>query len=193
MDTIYHQLNHLELRVEDIQYLPYHRCPQCAAPPRTTENGVWLRPYQDWFGTALSSWLDHLGYACFQCDCRYHTQLRGSLRVARLGDAILPMQFDDGTVARQLGLEPALINADRVHQAVTFLAEHADPAFTAGSDWLSHTLCALASGGVSPEGVRRDIQRWIAWQVEIRLHRAQVAQPASELVGFDLGSRLTER
>ena len=63
---------------------------------RTIETGAWIRPYQDWFHTALSGWLDHLGYVYFQCNCRHHPQFQGALRIARLGDAILPVHFDDG-------------------------------------------------------------------------------------------------
>jgi hypothetical protein len=189
MDQTLFRLNQLELRVTDIQYLPYHRCPQCGAPPRTTETGAWMRPYQDWFGTALSGWLDHLGYVYFQCDCRHHPQFQGSLRVARLGDAILSLNFDDGTVTRQAGLEPAMINADRVRQAVNFLAQNADPAFTAGSDWLAHELYALAAGGISPEAAWLEVQEWIDHQIGLALQRDQDANPALELVNLDLGTR----
>ena len=123
------------LQVEAIQYLPRHRCPQCQAPARTIPGGAWFRAYQDYFGTALSYWQDHLGYVYFQCDCRHHPEFSGSLRVARLGDAILPVHFKRGagTLDRP---EIAETNAERVSQAVKFLAAHANPALTAGSDWL---------------------------------------------------------
>ncbi len=193
MDPTLLQLNQLKLRTEDIQYIPYHRCPQCGALPKTTETGAWLRPYQDWFGTALSGWLDHLGYVDFQCECQHHRQFRGSLRVARLGDAILPLHFDDGTVARQAGLEPALVNADRVRQAMNFLAKHADPTFITASDWLAHTLHALAAGGISPSVARQELQRWVDGQIALALQQAQVTSPALELVKLDLESPITER
>jgi len=160
MDQTLIQQNQLELLVTDIQYLPYHRCPNCGASARTTETGAWIRPYQDWFRTALSSWLDHLGYVYFQCGCQHHAQFKGALRIARLGDAIIPVHFDDGTLARLFKDEPAVINADRVRQAVNFLANNADPAFTMENDWLAHELYALAAGGISPELVKREILAW---------------------------------
>ena len=157
MDQTLLQQNQLELRATDIQYIPYHRCPKCGARARTTETGEWIRPYQDWFRTALSSWLDHLGYVYFQCDCQHHKQFKSAMRIARLGDAIIPVHFDDGALARQFRDEPAVINADRVRQAVDFLAKNANPAFTVGNDWLAHELYALAAGGISPEEVKREI------------------------------------
>jgi hypothetical protein len=160
MDQTLYKQNQLELRVPDIQYIPYHRCPKCSAPARTTETGAWIRPYQDWFRTALSSWLDHLGYVYFQCECQHHKQFKSALRIARLGDAILPIHFDDGTLARLFKDEPAVINADRVRQAVDFLVKNADLAFSSGSDWLSHELYALAAGGISPELAKREILNW---------------------------------
>jgi len=165
MDTTLLQDNQLQLRVTDIQYIPYHHCPQCGALPRTTETGAWIRPYQDWFSTSLSVWLDHLGYVHFQCNCQHHTQFQGALRVTHLSNAIVPIHFDDGTQARQVGLEIATLNAERVRQAVTFLAQYADPAFTAGNDWLLHELCSLAAGGISPEAVKRKLLDWIEHQI----------------------------
>jgi len=160
MDQTLYQINQLELRTTDIQYIPYHRCPKCGARARTTETGEWIRPYQDWFGTALSNWLDHLGYVYFLCDCQHHKQFKAALRIARLGDAILPVHFDDGTLARLFKDEPAVINADRVRQAVNFLTKNANPAFTVGNDWLAHELYALAAGGISPGIARREIWTW---------------------------------
>jgi hypothetical protein len=160
MDQTLYQQNQVELRVTDIQYIPYHRCPKCGAPARTTETGTWIKPYQDWFHTALSNWLDHLGYVYFQCDCQYHPQFKGALRIARLENAILPLHFDDGTLARLFKDEPAVINANRVRQAVDFLAKNANPAFTVGNDWLAHELYALAVGGISPELAKREILNW---------------------------------
>lgn len=178
-----------QMWVEDIQYLPHHRCPKCGAPARTTENGAWIKPYQDWFGTTLHFWQDHLGYAYFQCDCQHHPELRRALRVACLGDAILPVSFVDAATAAQSGQTPAGANADLTRQAVSFLAAHADPAHTAGSDWLAHTLYALAAGGISPERVHRELQRWVDSQVKAALAGAQTRLPVTELVDL----RLTEQ
>jgi hypothetical protein len=168
------QLNHIDFQEADIQYLPSHRCPRCRALPRTTRSGDWIKPYQDWFGTALSYWLDHIGYVQFQCDCRHHRQFSGSLRVARLGDAILPLHFDDGTIARKIGVETAIVNADRVRQAVTFLAKHGDPTRTAGSDWLAHTLNALAAGEISPDMARGELNRWVEGRIALALNKERV-------------------
>ena len=147
MNTTLLQDNQLQMQVADIQYIPYHHCPQCGALPRTTETGAWVRPYQDWFGTALSGWLDHLGYVYFQCCCTHHPQFHSALRVARMGNAIVPIHFDDG------------------EQAVTFLVQYADPAFTEGNDWLLQELCSLAAGGISPKTARRELQQWIEHQL----------------------------
>jgi len=167
MDQTLYQQNQLELWVTDIQYVPYHRCLKCGALARTTETGAWIRPYQDWFKTALSSWLDHLGYVYFLCDCQHHPQFKAALRIARLGDAIIPVHFDDGTLARLFKDEPAVINADRVRQAVEFLAKNANPAFTVGNDWLAHELYALATGGISPEIAKQNILNWAKNRVPI--------------------------
>lgn len=153
-------------QVADIQYLPHHRCPKCGALPMTTKDGQWFKPFQDWFHTALSNWLDHLGYVSFQCDCVHHPEFRyGSLRVARLGDAILPIEFDDGTLVRQAGLEPAWINANRVSQAVAFLAQHADPERTSGSDFLAYTLYAVSAGMIGPDLAARQVREWLQAEV----------------------------
>lgn len=171
-----------QMRVEDIQYLPHHCCPQCGAPARTTESGAWIRPYQDWFGTALRFWQAHLGYVYFHCNCQHHPELRGVLRVARLGDAILPVSFVDSATAAKAGQTPAEANAHLTRQAVSFLAAHADPAYTAGSDWLAHTLYALAAGRISPERVRRQLQGWVDSQVKNALAGAQTRLPAPKPV-----------
>ena len=178
-----------QLRIEDIQYLPHHHCPQCGAPARTTQSGAWIRPYEDWFSTALSYWQDHLGYAYFQCDCRHHPEFRGALRVARLGDAILPVHFVNVQEAHNAGEEPAVLNAERTRQAVTFLAAYADPQHTAGSDWLAHTLYALAAGGINPETVRQELQGWVDDQVKAALEASHGMLPITELADL----RLTEQ
>lgn len=180
---------HPPMRVEDIQYLPHHRCPRCGAPARTTEDGSWIAPYQDWFGGTLRFWQDHLGYVYFRCDCQHHPEFRRALRVARLGDAILPVRFVDAATVAQAGQTPPEANADLTRQAVSFLAAHADPARTAGSDWLAHTLYALAAGGISPERVRRQLQGWVDSQVKIALTGAQTRLAVTELVDL----RLTEQ
>ncbi|HEC61405.1 hypothetical protein LCGC14_2001920 [marine sediment metagenome] len=152
--------NQLYLRVEDIQYLPFHSCPVCRAAPVTTGSGDWVKPYQDWYNTPLSNWLDHLGYIRFACDCRHHSDFIGDLRIVRLCDAVIPLRFDHGTLARNANVTPAEYNADRVRQAVTFLLNHADPAKTQSTDFLTHTLYALAAGGISPDAAIRELRQW---------------------------------
>jgi hypothetical protein len=140
MDETLYQQNQIELHVTDIQYVPYHRCPKCGALARMTETGAWIRPYQDWYNTALSNLLDHLGYVYFQCGCRHHPQFQCALRIAHMGGAIVPVEFDDGTLAHQFGLETAILNAERVRQAVNFLVQYANPTFTGKTDCLLHKL-----------------------------------------------------
>lgn len=126
-----------------IQYLPRHRCPKCGARPVIMSTGGWFQPYQDWFNTELSNWQAYLGYVRFQCNCQHHPEFRGVLRVVRLGDAILPVQFAGFAAAREIGLEPVQINAQRTRQALAFLAAHADPAYIQGTDWPAQRLSAL--------------------------------------------------
>ncbi len=166
-----------ELRIADIQYLPHHCCPTCMTPARTTENGVWFTPYQDWFGSPLRYWQDHLGYVYFRCSCQHHPELPEGLRVARLGDAILPVHFVPWN---------APLNAQRIQQAVQFLAANADPAFTAGSDWLAHTLYALAAGGLSPAAARRQLEMWLNRQVRMALEETPDSLSPAELVNLEI-------
>lgn len=153
------------MQITDIQYLPIHRCPQCGAPAATAPTGEWLQPYQDWFGTAFSSWIANLGYVRFECACRFHGGRYPSLRVARLGDAIIPVEFVTAEDARQKGSPPAMVNAGRVRQAVAFLAQHADPQRTAGVDALAHTLYAVSAGAISPDLARQRIEQWVREQM----------------------------
>jgi len=155
----------LDLHAADIQYLPQHRCPACGAAPAAAPDGAWFQPYQDWYGTALRFWSDHLGYLHFQCACHHAPGFApGTLRAARLGDAVIPLAFDDGALARTIGLTAVQINTARISQAVAFLARHADPARTAGADALAHTLYAVSAGALSPDQAKREIERWLAQQ-----------------------------
>ena len=167
MDQTWKPLNRLELHPEDIQYLPDHRCPRCGASPRMTERGEWIRPYQDWYRISLSAWLDHLGYVCFQCSCQHHPQFRGALRVARLGAAILPVEFVDEAQASQIGLPAVFVNAGRVRQAVMFLTQHADPVRGGSVDRLTFILCSLAAGGISPGAARCMLNEWLTEQIPL--------------------------
>lgn len=160
-------------QLDEIQYLPHHRCPQCGAAGRTTPSGAWFQPYQDYFASELRYCQDHLGYVYFQCDCQIQPHIQRGLRVARLGDAILPVPFVDGQAARNQGQRPDEINAGRIRQAVVFMAAEADPGRTGGSDWLMHILVALAAGGLSPDVARRQLSDWISGQVAVALNQSQ--------------------
>ncbi len=155
-------LNQLPLDAGSIQYVPGHTCPRCHAPAIATSDGAWIKPYQDWYTTSLSQWLPNLGYVAFWCDCELLPEtMPGSMRVAVLGDAILPLPFDDGTLASHLGLKPSAVNADRIAQAVAFLSAHADPQRTCGNDPLLHIVYAVSAGNISPDLARYRLEMLI--------------------------------
>lgn len=108
-----------EFCIESIQYLPNHRCPLCAAPGIQTLYGIFL-PYQELFGGSLARVQDHFGYVWFACACPHKPG--PGLRVARWGDAILPLAFVGDRQGEQLDGE---INAGRVEAAIQFLTVHA--------------------------------------------------------------------
>jgi hypothetical protein len=99
-------------------------------------------------------WQDHIAYVKFNCDCHKY----GSMRVARLGDAITPLEFVSIEEARVLGRRPDVINAERTAQAVRYLAEH-----TAGTrmDYLTHTIYKLAAGSLAPDAGLRQLRALI--------------------------------
>src|SRR3972149_8947083 len=126
------QQNHLGLRVENIQYFPEQRCPLCNAPAATDKRGNWYIPYKDYFGTALRNWELYIGYVYFACECNHKPG--PGMRVARLGDAIIPLEYSDREKARSVGLDLDVLNAHETAQAVDFLAKNADPTRTAAYD-----------------------------------------------------------
>jgi hypothetical protein len=79
-------------------------------------------------------------------------QFAGSLRVARVGDALLPVGFVSSYSAdlATWGMPAADVNNARVRQAVQFLAAHADHQAMTGSDTLK-TLVYGVSAGQPPE------------------------------------------
>jgi type II secretory pathway component GspD/PulD (secretin) len=79
-------------------------------------------------------------------------QLAGSLRVARVGDAMLPVSFVNMYTAALAtwGLEAAEVNNARVRQAVQFLAANANQRALVGSDALKALVYAI-SAGQAPE------------------------------------------
>jgi len=160
----------LDLQATDIQYLPSHHCPQCGATAAPAQDGDWFQPYQDWYGTPLRNWTDHLGYLYFRCACLHSPDFPpGCLRVARLDDAVIPLAFDDGRLAHQIGVPTASVNAGRVSQAVAFLAKHADPVRTAGVDELAHALYAVSAGILSPDRAKRTIENWLERELQARM------------------------
>jgi len=170
--------NHLGLRVEDIQYFPEQRCPLCGAPATTDERGNWYVTYQDFFGSALRNWETYFGYVRFACDCDHKPG--PGVRVARLGDALIPLAFSGREEAGSLGLDVDVLNARQVAQAVDFLAKYADPARTATHDELRLMLFEVASGALSPDQAHRLIQTWLfdAAAQNQEVHISNQLQPA---------------
>lgn len=133
-------------RPAEIGYFPCLACPQCGAAQVPDERGRLFIPFQDLFGSALQCWEGYFGYVRFACACPQ--QPGPGMRVARLGDALLPLPFVAGS---QEGLPGDVLNARRVARAVNFLSRHADPARLAPPDALREVLIALATGGLGVE------------------------------------------
>lgn len=152
------KLSQLDLRVEQIMVLPNgQRCPECAAPGVPTQRGEWFIPFIDFYDSHLQAWVGHLGYLRFACGRRCHQH--GGLRVARLGDAVLPVPFVGWHEAKAVGCRPDEINAGRVACTVAFLQQHADPEVIAGEDVLAHILHAVAAGRLGPALARERIRQ----------------------------------
>ncbi|MBL8080458.1 MAG: hypothetical protein JNM55_20980 [Anaerolineales bacterium] len=148
-----------ELRVEQIQYFPEQRCPLCAAPASTDKRGNWYVSYTDFFGSALRNWETYIGYVFFTCHCDHKPG--PGMRVARVGDALIPLHFSDRERARSVGLDHDVMNAHEVAQAVDFLVKNADPMCTAQHDELRCMLFEVASGKVGPDQAHHRIQSWV--------------------------------
>ncbi len=153
------QQTHLDHQVESIQYFPEQRCPLCAAPASTDKRGNWYVPYKDYFGSALGNWELYIGYVYFSCQCEHKPG--PGMRVARLGDALIPLVFSEREKARSIGLDLDVLNAHEVAQAVDFLLENANPTRTAQHDELRRMLFEVASGKVGPDEAHRCIQSWV--------------------------------
>jgi hypothetical protein len=147
----------LELSTTQIGYLPCVACPSCGAP-LVAKDGQLYTPYQALVGTWMQEYDRYYGYLHFDCDCHLNMsspmdpQLAGTMRVARVGDAILPLAFV-GLYSRDLesyGMSAMQVNAARAEQAVRFLCAHADPTALAGTDTLKKILYDVA-GGKSPD------------------------------------------
>lgn len=144
-------MQRLDFRPTDILYYPDHTCPACGAAARPDEEGRLYLPFVDLFGSALRPWAGRFGYVRFACSCPH--QPGPGLRVARLGEALLPLPFVSG----DQGGQPAdHINARRVALALHFLARHARP------DRLTHDplrdlLIAVACEQTGVDQARQEI------------------------------------
>jgi hypothetical protein len=168
----------LDLSVEAIQYFPSHRCPRCDAPASSNVRGHWYIPYRDYFGSALKAWESYFGYVYFACDCAH--QPGSGMRVARVGDALIPLEFSGRAQAHAVGWDLDVLNAHETAQAVDFLIKHADPARTAAHDELQRLLFEVASGALGPEQAHQRIQAWVfaASAVESEVSVSNQLQPA---------------
>ncbi len=149
----------LDLQVEKIQYFPDHHCPLCGASASTDRRGNWFVPYTDYFGSALRNWEKYIGYVYFACGCEHEPG--PGMRVARLGDALIPLIYSDREKARSLRLDHDVLNAREVALAVDFLLKNADPVHIAEYDELRCMLLEVASGRVGPEEAHLRIQSWM--------------------------------
>ena len=163
----------LDLRADQIGYLPGMRCPNCGAG-LIAKDGQLYRPFQALAGPA-QEYDRCFGYLSFDCTCPLNMSqennpaLRGTLRVARLGDAVIPIDFvtlSDATLSKY-GMTAREVNAARLQQAVRYLAAHADPASLAGSDTLKMVIYAVA-GGSSPDAAYEMIQQMLAGRLPVR-------------------------
>ena len=147
----------LALRASQILYFPAHVCPQCGAKAVTHPGGELYQPFRNMFGSGME-YDPYFGYVRFDCSCHLNMSsetdphLAGEMRVARVGDAMLPVCFV-GMYSADLatwGLHAAEVNNARVRQAVQFLAANADQRALTGSDTLKALVYAV-SAGQSPE------------------------------------------
>lgn len=163
----------LVLRADQIGYLPGLRCSNCGAG-LIAKDGQLYRPFQALAGPA-QEYDRCFGYLSFDCTCPLNISqegnpaLRGTLRVARLGDAVLPLDFvtsGDAPLSKY-GMTAREVNAARLQQAVRYLAANADPARLAGSDTLKMVIYAVA-GGSSPDAAYEMIQQMLAGRLPVR-------------------------
>jgi hypothetical protein len=88
--------------------------------------------------------------------------LAGSLRVARVGEAVIPLEFIGpyGGAMVNFGMTALAVNAARTRQAVRFLCANANPDRLAGTDTLKMAIFEVA-GGKSPEAAYETIKAMI--------------------------------
>jgi hypothetical protein len=147
----------LAFRASQILYIPTHVCPQCGAKAVTHPGGQLYKPFLN-LNTVGMEYDPYFGYVRFDCLChlnmssRMDPQLAGSMRVVRVGDAMLPVNFvsKGSPTLSTWGLQAAEVNNARVRQAVKFLAANANQRALAGSDALKALVYAI-SAGQAPE------------------------------------------
>jgi hypothetical protein len=167
----------LALRASQILYFPTHVCPQCGAKPVTLASGGLYEPFRNVFGSNME-YDPYYGYVRFDCSCHLNMssesdpRFAGEMRVARVGDAMLPVSFVSMYSAdlAAWGKPAAEVNQARVRQAVQFLAANADQQALTGSDALKALVYAV-SAGQSPEKAYEALKAMI-------LNGAPVWQPA---------------
>jgi hypothetical protein len=164
------------LRANQILFFPTHVCPQCGAKPVTFSGGSLYEPFRNISGTAME-YDPYFGYVRFDCHCHLNLSsetdpyLGGSLRVARVGDAMLPVRFVSmySTKLSIWGMHAAEVNDARVRQAVQFLVANADPQALTGCDNLKALVYAIFAGQ-SPESAYETLKAMIldvvpVWQL----------------------------
>jgi hypothetical protein len=143
----------LTFTIGQIQYFPTHFCPQCGSKPVSLASGHLYEPFRNISGVNME-YDAYFGYVKFDCFCHLNMssetdpQLASSLRVARVGDAMLPVSFVSSYSAELAtwGLHAIEVNNARVRQAVQFLAANADPLTVTGSDALKGLIYSVSAG-----------------------------------------------
>jgi len=143
----------LAFRASQILYFPTHVCPRCSAKPVTLASGNLYEPFRNIFGASME-YDPYFGYVRFDCSCHLNMSsetdlcLAGSIRVARVGDAMLPVSFISMYSAEltKWGMHAAEVNNARVCQALQFLAANADQQAMTGSDALKALVYAVSAG-----------------------------------------------
>ena len=167
----------LAFRASQILTFPAHICPQCSAKPVTWAGGGLYEPFRNMFGAGME-YDPYFGYVRFDCSCHLNMSsktdpyLAGSLRVARVGDALLPVSFVSmySTELATWGMHAAEVNNARVRQAVQFLIANANQQAMTGSNALKALVYAV-SAGRSPEWAYQTLKAMV-------LGGAPVWQPA---------------
>ncbi len=167
----------LAFSASQILYFPTHVCPQCDAKATTHQGGELYEQFRNVFGSSME-YDPYFGYVRFDCACHLNMssesdpRFNGTLRVARVGDAMLPVSFVSLYSAdlETWGKTAAEVNNVRVRQAVQFLAANANQQALTGSDALKALVYAV-SAGKSPERAYQALKAMI-------LNGAPVWQPA---------------